>query len=70
MGIGFSEDFLGEGITRRFPWTKGKVENQNNHLTRSIRCYLSESGNTWVIGVICYVSLFFAITRQRIQPRG
>ena len=52
MGTGFSTLALEFGITHAprtkwSPWTKGKVEIQNKHLSRSFRCDLSEAGNNW-----------------------
>ena len=52
MSTGFSTLAMEFGITHaprtQWPtWTKGKVEIQNKHLSRSFRCYLSEAGNNW-----------------------
>ena len=33
--------------TKYSSWTNGNVKVQNNHLSRSFRCYLSEAGNNW-----------------------
>ena len=33
--------------TKWLPWTNAKVEIQNKHLNRYLRCYLSEAGNNW-----------------------
>ena len=49
----FSNFVLELGITHAprtkwSPWTNGKVEIQNKHLSRYFRCYLSETGNNWV----------------------
>ena len=52
MSTDFSTFLLEVGIThaprrKRSPWTNGKVEIQNKHLSRCFRCYLSEAGNNW-----------------------
>ena len=48
----FSTFLLEFGITHAprtkwSPWTNGKNEIQNKHLSRYFRCYLSEAGNNW-----------------------
>ena len=52
MSTDFSIFFLEFGKTHAprtkwSPWTNGKVEIQNKHLSRYFRCYLSELGNNW-----------------------
>ena len=52
MSTDFSTFVLDLGITHAprtkwSPWTNGKVEIQNKHLSRYFRCYLSEAGNNW-----------------------
>ena len=52
MSTDFSTFLLDLGITHAprtkwSPWTNGKVEIQNKHLSRYFRCYLSEAGNNW-----------------------
>ena len=52
MSRDFSTFLLEFGITHAprtkwSPWTNGKVEIQNKHLSRYFRCYLSEAGNNW-----------------------
>ena len=52
MSTDFSTFLLEFGITHAprtkwSPWTNGKVEIQNKHLSRYFRCYLSEAGNNW-----------------------
>ena len=52
MSTDFSTFFLEFGITHAprtkwSPWTDGKVEIQNKHLSRYFRCYLFEAGNNW-----------------------
>ena len=52
MSTDFSTFLLEFGITHAprtkwSPWTNGKVETKNKHLSRYFRCYLSEAGNNW-----------------------
>ena len=52
MSLDFSTFLLEFGITHAprtkwSPWTNGKVEIQNKHLSRKFRCYLFEAGNNW-----------------------
>ena len=52
MNTDFSTFFLEFRVTHAPrpkwpPWTNGKVEIQNKHLSRNFHCYLSEAGNNW-----------------------
>ena len=52
MSTDFSTFLLDLGITHAprtkwSPWTNGKVEIQNKHLSRYFRCCFSEAGNNW-----------------------